>query len=256
MAFAAGALLVTVFIGKVSEALRQREQQVLALQDKLARQERLGSVATLAAGAAHELGTPLATIAVLSKDLELLAAGNAEMESDARLVRAEVERCREVLRSMSSRSAELPGEAAARIDLAALLDSVGAAFSAELREAVRTEVAGPLREARLPADAARQALSALVRNGLGRIRSGAGSRAARRDRAGVPALHRARPRRRHVAGDAEPRVGAVLHHQGTGAGHGLGDLPGPCLCAADGGQPLLRIPTRRRNPRHSGNTPP
>jgi two-component system sensor histidine kinase RegB len=52
IAFAAAALVVTVFIGKVSEALRRREQEVLSLQDRISRQERLASVVTLAAGAA------------------------------------------------------------------------------------------------------------------------------------------------------------------------------------------------------------
>ena len=51
IAFVAAALLVTVFIGKVSEALREREHEVLLLQSQLASQERLTSVATLAAGA-------------------------------------------------------------------------------------------------------------------------------------------------------------------------------------------------------------
>ena len=53
IAFAAAALVVTVFIGKVSEALRRREQEVLSLQDRIARQERLASVVTLAARAAQ-----------------------------------------------------------------------------------------------------------------------------------------------------------------------------------------------------------
>ena len=61
IAFAAGALLITVFIGKVSEALRRREQEVLQLQEQISRHARLASVATLAAGAAHEFGTQLAT---------------------------------------------------------------------------------------------------------------------------------------------------------------------------------------------------
>ena len=107
LAFAAGALLITVFIGKVSEALRKREQEVLALRDRLARHERLGAIATLAAGAAHELGTPLGTIAVASKDLEYYAteiSRNAEVAEDARLIRSEVERCRRILNQMSARA--------------------------------------------------------------------------------------------------------------------------------------------------------
>ncbi|MGA3096016.1 MAG: ATP-binding protein [Bryobacteraceae bacterium] len=169
LAFAAGALLITVFIGKVSEALRKREQEVLALRDRLARHERLGAIATLAAGAAHELGTPLGTIAVASRDLEYYAteiSRDAGVAEDARLIRSEVERCRRILNQMSARGAEPPGEAPAIAQLEEFLESVIAGLPPVARPAIRTEVAGALREAAFPRQAARQALTALVKNAL------------------------------------------------------------------------------------------
>jgi len=175
LAFAAGALLITVFIGKVSEALRQREQEVLALRDRLARHERLGAIATLAAGAAHELGTPLGTIAIASKDLEYYAteiSGNAEVAEDARLIRAEVERCRRILNQMSARGAEPLGEAPAVAQLDAFLESVVAGLPPAARPAIRTEVTGAPREAVFPCEAARQALTALVKNALDASQAG------------------------------------------------------------------------------------
>jgi two-component system, sensor histidine kinase RegB len=167
IAFVAAAVLVTVFIGKVSEALRRREHEVSELQGQLARHERLTSMATLAAGAAHELGTPLGTIAVASRDVELRAAtvaGEPELARDARLIRSEVDRCRSILQRMSARSAEQPGEMPVRVELAALLESVRGDLPAADRERVRivaTDV-----PAVLPPSATRQALVALVRNAL------------------------------------------------------------------------------------------
>ena len=67
VAFIVAAGLITFFTGKVSDGLREREHQVLTLQEQIAKNERLASLATLAAGAAHELGTPLGTIAVVSR---------------------------------------------------------------------------------------------------------------------------------------------------------------------------------------------
>jgi len=166
MAFAAGALLITVFIGKVSEALRRREQEVLALQEQLARHERLGSLATLAAGAAHELGTPLATIAVVSRDLEVYASDNPEISGDARLIRSEVERCRRILQQMSERSAEPLGETPAQVGIEDLLESVKVGFPSAERAVIRTRVDDPRLQAELPAEAARCALTALARNAL------------------------------------------------------------------------------------------
>ena len=169
IAFVATALLVTVFIGKVSEALRRREQDVLLLQSQLARHERLTSVATLAAGAAHELGTPLATIAVASRDLEYHAtevSADPELARDARLIRSEVERCRTILQQMSARSAGQPGELPVRVALAGLLDKVRGDFPPPDQERVRIVLSGDPGAAILPAGAARQALAALVRNAL------------------------------------------------------------------------------------------
>jgi two-component system sensor histidine kinase RegB len=169
IAFVAAALLVTVFIGKVSEALREREHEVLLLQSQLASQERLTSVATLAAGAAHELATPLATIAVASRDVEYHAtevSRDPELAEDARLIRSEVERCRSILQQMSARGAEQPGEAPARVELAGLLENVRCELPLPGRERVKVVLTGDPGAAVLPAAAARQALTALVRNAL------------------------------------------------------------------------------------------
>jgi two-component system, sensor histidine kinase RegB len=168
IAFVAAALLVTVFIGKVSEALRRREVEVSELQSQLARHERLTSIVTLAAGAAHELGTPLATIAVASRDVEFRAtrvSGDPDLARDARLIRSEVDRCRSILQRMSARSAEQPGELPVRMELPALLEGARCDFPAPDRERVRIVAAGP-DAAVLPAGAARRALVALLRNAL------------------------------------------------------------------------------------------
>jgi len=169
IAFAAASLVITVFIGKVSEGLRKREQETLSLRDQAARDERLTSIVTLAAGAAHELGTPLGTIAVASKDLELYATEvlrDREVADEARLIRAEVDRCRQILQQMSARGAQPLGETPVPLGLSEALNSVKQGFAPPERELVRTEIAGDPREVVLPPDATLQALTALVRNAL------------------------------------------------------------------------------------------
>ena len=168
IAFAAAALLITVFIGKVSEALRRREQEVLLLRDLLSRNERLASIVTLAAGAAHELGTPLGTIAIASRELEVRANRDSQdsaVAAEARLIRAEVDRCSHILRQMSARGAEPIGETPAPVGLAEMLERVRRGFSDPSRGRIRIEVAEDV-IAVLPADATRQALTALVKNAL------------------------------------------------------------------------------------------
>ena len=168
IAFALGALLITFFIGKVSEALRRQEQEAQQFQERLAHHERLASLATLAAGAAHELGTPLATIAVASRDLELSGNGSgtgAGTADDARLIRSQVERCGQILRQMGGRSAEPAAEMPSRISLQEICEQVKGCLPGAQSGFVEI-VAEPRTTAFLPVAAARQALSALVKNAL------------------------------------------------------------------------------------------
>jgi two-component system sensor histidine kinase RegB len=168
IAFAVGALLITVFIGKVSEALRRQEQEALLFQQRLAHHERLASIATLAAGAAHELGTPLATIAVVARELELLGnqmGDTASVADDARLIRSEVERCSEILRQMSGRGGEPTGEFPTRIGLREICTQVKDGLASDKANLIDVRVAEDAITL-LPPNAIRQALQALVKNAL------------------------------------------------------------------------------------------
>lgn len=167
IAFVVAAALITFFTGKVSDALRKREQDVLVLQEQVAKNERLASLVTLAAGAAHELGTPLGTIAIVAKELEHYASNVAldnVVVEDSRLIRSEVDRCRRILERMSAQSAEPMGEAPARILLRDLLVEVTEQFPEARRTQLEIEVAAGEPEAALPVRATVQSLVALVQN--------------------------------------------------------------------------------------------
>jgi two-component system sensor histidine kinase RegB len=139
IAFVVAAALITFFTGKVADALRRREQDVLTLQDQVAKHERLASMVTLAAGAAHELGTPLGTIAVVARELERYASqvDDGAIREDATLIRSEVERCRLILERMSAQGAEPMGEAPARVRVRDLLTRILAQFPESQRTMLR-----------------------------------------------------------------------------------------------------------------------
>jgi two-component system, sensor histidine kinase RegB len=169
VAFVAAAALITFFTGKIADALRKREQDVLVLQDQVAKSDRLASLVTLAAGAAHELGTPLATIAVVARELERYAAtvaSNDAVLADAQLIRSEVDRCRRILERMSAQSAEPMGEAPTRVLLSDLLAQVLAQFSESRQALLQVELPHEELAAVLPAQATVQSLAALVQNAL------------------------------------------------------------------------------------------
>ncbi|HJK97751.1 MAG TPA: HAMP domain-containing sensor histidine kinase [Polyangiaceae bacterium LLY-WYZ-14_1] len=144
VAYTLAAVLVTVFVARVSDALRAREHELRTARERAARDQRLAALTTLAAGAAHELGSPLSTIAVSAAELEdalLLQGGQEELVADARLVRREVRRCRGILDQMAADAGELIGEQPVPIPLSTLIQEVRAQTAAGAR--LRTEVDGP-----------------------------------------------------------------------------------------------------------------
>lgn len=169
VAFAVASGLVALFSGRISALLREREQSLLQMKDELARNDRLAGLATLAAGAAHELSTPLATIAVVAKELEHFATcvlPSGAVAEDSRLIRQEVDRCREILQRMSLAGAEPVGESLEQVTVGELADAVVEAFTQ--RGDLRVEMTDGVRSVtlRVPRHAVEQALVALVKNGL------------------------------------------------------------------------------------------
>jgi two-component system sensor histidine kinase RegB len=162
VAFVIAAALITFFTGKIADELRTREREVLVLQDQVAKNERLASLVTLAAGAAHELGTPLATIAVVAKDLERYAAAL----EDAKLIRSEVERCRRILERMSAQSAGPMGESPTAVRVRDFFAQVLEQFPEPQRALLEIELVDEDLAAVLPRQATAQSLAALIQNAL------------------------------------------------------------------------------------------
>jgi two-component system, sensor histidine kinase RegB len=157
--FGVAAFLVALFSGKISELLRQREESLLRMQTELAKRDRLASLGTLAAGAAHELNTPLATIAVVARELELFSTNIAE---DSRLIRTEVDRCREILWRMSVQGAQPAAQASESVEAGELLADV----CREIQQPARLHIEVSSVPLTVPRRAVAQALIALTRNAL------------------------------------------------------------------------------------------
>src|SRR6185295_15063837 len=94
-----------------------------ATQLALSREHRLASLGALATAAAHELGTPLGTIAVVARELERTLPENSPEVEDVRLLREQAERCRAIIARLSNPEEALLG-ATARLPLGAFLDDI------------------------------------------------------------------------------------------------------------------------------------
>ncbi|NHB76617.1 sensor histidine kinase RegB [Rhodobacter calidifons] len=95
-----GILFLGLYSRRVSSEMRSMSEALLATQMALAREQKLTDLAGVVAAAAHELGTPLATIKLVSAELIEELDGQPELQEDARLIRAQADRCRDILRDM------------------------------------------------------------------------------------------------------------------------------------------------------------
>jgi len=106
--FVATAALIAWFATRLGRSLPRRERELAAAREQALRDERLLAVATLAAGTAHELGTPLNTAALLAAELEEACADDAERAALARELRAQLGRCKATLADLSAAAGEAP----------------------------------------------------------------------------------------------------------------------------------------------------
>src|SRR3954467_6830122 len=143
-------LLALGFIGvhswQITEESRQLADALAATELVLAREQHLSQLDGLAAAAAHELGTPLSTIAVIPKELENAISAESPQGEDVRLLREQAMRCRDILAKLTELSS---GEPFDRIPLSALLEEVvaphrnfGVAIEVDLSGEKRAEPSG------------------------------------------------------------------------------------------------------------------
>ncbi len=95
-------LLITAYAWRIANEARRMANALSATQMALSREQSLSAVGSLAAAAAHQLGTPLATIAVVSRELERDLPKESPHLEDAGLLVSEVERCRKILSSLTA----------------------------------------------------------------------------------------------------------------------------------------------------------
>jgi len=105
LAFGVSGLLVTIFVHRIAVRLARQRDELIRWRDAALEDRHLASLGSLAAGAAHELGTPLGTIALLAGELEYLES--AELHAAAESIRQEIVRCKAIVHRMASPDARV-----------------------------------------------------------------------------------------------------------------------------------------------------
>jgi two-component system sensor histidine kinase RegB len=118
------AALLVIFIGRITGNLRRRDADLADLRQRAAEEEHIVRMGLLASGAAHELGTPLATLSVILGDWARMApfAGEPELREEIEEMERQVLRCKSIVSGILLSAGETRGEAPELTTLHAFLD--------------------------------------------------------------------------------------------------------------------------------------
>lgn len=170
IAFSACSSVIIYFVTKLTSELVSRDEALRQSQIRQARSEKWEALGTLAAGAAHELATPLTTIAVVStelqRDLELQDTPEGLVE-DFKTIRAELEKCRGILDQMSTDAGHLTTELPTIATIDSLLERA-VSGPGKSSQRVKVNIANEAKESEIsvPIQSFCMALGGIVQNAL------------------------------------------------------------------------------------------
>jgi len=124
--FALNAMLLAVFIKRITRNLRARDARLADLRQRAAEEEHIVRMGLLASGAAHELGTPLATLSVILGDWRRMPAfaRNPELLQELGEMQAQLARCKSIVSGILLSAGEARGESSAKTTVVSFLDNL------------------------------------------------------------------------------------------------------------------------------------
>lgn len=158
---------IVFFSGQLKTKLARKEAELKLAQLNAARNERFASLATLAAGVAHELATPLGTIAIISEDMAEQAGSSCHSKdclSDANLIRSEVQRCCEVIEKLRRQTTADSGDPIQNLHIADIPELLKPYLKPEHLQRLRFENHCSAPTVCVPQTALLQSLGVLVKN--------------------------------------------------------------------------------------------
>jgi|SaaInlV_100m_DNA_5_1039725.scaffolds.fasta_scaffold05628_3 two-component system, sensor histidine kinase RegB len=168
MNFIVSALLITYFVSRMADQIRSQER-VLAGRDQQQREdEHLLAMGTFAAGTAHELGTPLSSLAIILQDLSQQIGLDEEQKSELEIACGEVDRCKTILQRLVSAAHSAQNSSRYEIGVAELLDQlIDQAKNLFANAEIELQLAEPVEALHLEVDTAlQQSLLNLLANSI------------------------------------------------------------------------------------------
>ena len=141
-------VFIASYVSSLAKESQRMSQPLAASQLALAREQQLSALGGLAAAAAHELGTPLGTIAVVARELQRELPADSPLREDVELLHAESLRCRSILAGLAEHPSGDAGLPYNHLPIVALVEAAAAPHK---RDGVELEItAGPAVDSSAP----------------------------------------------------------------------------------------------------------
>jgi len=137
VAFLVIGVITSAFVTRMNREISEQARVISELEKAEDDRRRLASLATLTAGAAHELASPIGTLVLIGDDLAREMGSDPRWSDDVNLMRQELDRCRAILRRMRGQSSELVGEIPSECAVSDVMKEVSSQFDTSL---IRCEV--------------------------------------------------------------------------------------------------------------------
>jgi two-component system sensor histidine kinase RegB len=124
--FVLNAALLVIFISRINRNVRARDAQLADLRQRAAEEEHIVRMGLLASGAAHELGTPLATLSVILGDWRRMPefSKNAELQEEITEMQAQLQRCKTIVSGILLSAGETRGESSVKTTISTFLNDL------------------------------------------------------------------------------------------------------------------------------------
>jgi len=141
LCFVLNAVLLVLFITRIQRNLRTRDDHLAALRQRAAEEEHIVRMGLLASGAAHELGTPLSTLAVILGDWQRMPpfTQDAQLQQDIREMQAQVLRCKTIVSGILTSAGEARADAPTATTVHTFLNQLLAQWQKSLPPAARAD---------------------------------------------------------------------------------------------------------------------
>ena len=124
LAFVLSTMIIAWFVVKMSASIRERDHDLAKAREQALRNEQIIALGTLAAGAAHELGTPLSTMAVVTGELQKEYTQDNEFQNNITILRDQIAHCKHTLTHLLAKAGQNRAEQGSKLPVDKFLDQI------------------------------------------------------------------------------------------------------------------------------------